>query len=82
MARGRNADGSWGAHSEFAWGGAHIEGGVWQCTWGVPHDPAGLAQVMGGPAALGATLDKMMATPPTFETGSYGYVIHEMAEMA
>ena len=82
MARGRNADGSWGAHREFAWGGAHIEGGVWQCTWGVPHDPAGLAEVMGGPEALGAALDKMLATPPTFETGSYGYTIHEMAEMA
>ena len=81
MARGRNADGSWGPHREFAWGGAHIEGGVWQCTWGAPHDPAGLAEVMGGAEALEAALDKMMATPPTFEVGSYGYMMHEMAEM-
>ena len=82
LARGRHADGSWGPHSEYEWGGAHIEGGVWQCTWGVPHDPAGLAEVMGGPAALVDRLDRMLATPPRFELGSYGCVIHEMAEMA
>ena len=82
MARGRNADGSWGAHSEFAWGGAHIEGGVWQCTWGVPHQPKSLAAAIGGPAALEATLDRMLEMPPHFETGSYRAVIHEMSESA
>ena len=82
MARGRRKDGSWTEQREFEWGGAHIEGGVWQCTWGVPHDPVGLAEVMGGPEAVVAQLDTMFSLPPRYEVGSYGHVIHEMAEMA
>ena len=30
--------------------------------WGVPHDPVGLAEMMGGAAALVETLDRMLAT--------------------
>ena len=82
VAQGRNQDGSWAGHDEFEWGGPYIEGGVWQCTWGVPHDPDGLAEVMGGRDALVAKLCQMLEMPPTYGVGSYRRVIHEMSEMA
>jgi putative alpha-1,2-mannosidase len=79
----RSADGSWeDSFDEFSWGGAYIEGSAWQCTWAVPHDAAGLIGLMGGEEKFEAKLDRMLSLPPTFKTGSYGYVIHEMAEMA
>ena len=81
--RGKNADGTWEEPwREFAWGGAYVEGGPWQSTWAVPHDPAGLIALMGGTEAFVAKLDKMLALPPHFEAGTYGFEIHEMTEMA
>jgi predicted alpha-1,2-mannosidase len=83
MMRGRNADGSWREPwDEFEWGGAFVEGGSWQHTWGVPHDPAGLIAAMGGPEAFVAKLEQMLTGPPRFRVGSYGFEIHEMTEMA
>lgn len=81
--RGRRADGCWETpFREFRWGGSYIEGGPWQHTFNVPHDPAGLASLFGGQSNLCLKLDTMLATPPRFETGHYGYEIHEMTEMA
>lgn len=81
--RGRNADGSWETpFDEFAWGGAYIEGAAWQCTWAVPHDPAGLIELMGGREAMIAKLDRMLELPPIFDVGTYSREIHEMTEMA
>lgn len=81
--RGRRADGTWEPEfSEFRWGGPFIEGGPWQHTFNVPHDPDGLTALFGGPEKLCAKLDAMLAAPARFETGSYGYEIHEMTEMA
>jgi len=81
--RGRNADGSWlEPWDEFRWGSPYVEGGPWQSSWAVPHDPAGLIALMGGENAFVAKLDAMLATPPHFEIGAYGIEIHEMTEMA
>jgi predicted alpha-1,2-mannosidase len=81
--RGKNSDGSWKApFNEYVWGGPYVEGSAWQCSWAVPHDPAGLMEVMGGPEALERTLDRMLELPPHFDVGSYGFEIHEMTEMA
>ncbi|HET6383085.1 MAG TPA: GH92 family glycosyl hydrolase [Armatimonadota bacterium] len=81
--RGKNADGSWHEPwDEFTWGGPYVEGGAWQSTWAVPHDPAGLIALMGGPDALTQKLDRMLAQDPRFEVGTYGFEIHEMTEMA
>ena len=81
--RPRKADGTWQAgFDEFAWGDAYTEGGPWQWSLSVPHDPAGLMALLGGPAALVRKLDRMLWQPPTFHTGGYGGEIHEMAEMA
>jgi len=81
--RGRLANGEWETpFDEFRWGGSFIEGGAWQHTFNVPHDPGGLAALFGGNAALCRKLDAMLNTPPIFDAGSYGLEIHEMTEMA
>ncbi|MFW0792997.1 GH92 family glycosyl hydrolase [Gordonia sp. CPCC 205515] len=81
--RARGPDGTWREpFDEFEWGGPYCEGGAWQSSWAVPHDPAGLGRLFGGSAALAAKLDDMLATPPYFAVGSYGHEIHEMTEMA
>ncbi len=81
--RGRNSDGSWQEpFDEFAWGGAFIEGSVWQCGWAVPYDVAGLIKLMGGKKKFTGKLDKMMQQPPQFNLGTYPLEIHEMTEMA
>jgi predicted alpha-1,2-mannosidase len=82
FARGRNRDGSFvEPFNEFQWGGAYIEGSAWQCTWAVPHDPAGMAALFGGDQALVSKLDRMLELPPVFDVGSYQREIHEMTEM-
>ncbi|HRJ70960.1 MAG TPA: GH92 family glycosyl hydrolase [Terrimicrobiaceae bacterium] len=81
--RGRNADGSWlEPFDEFFWGGPYVEGSAWQTSWGVPHDVPGLITLFGGPEKFVAKLDQMLATPPHFTVGDYGFEIHEMSEMA
>jgi predicted alpha-1,2-mannosidase len=80
--RARNPDGSWQEPwDEFWWGNPYVEGGPWQSSWAVQHDPAGLIELMGGEDAFVAKLDQMLTTPPRFEVGAYGFEIHEMTEM-
>ena len=77
--RARHADGSFlEPFDQFDWGGPYCEGGPWQSSWAVQHDPEGL----GGPEALVAKLDEMLALPPQFNIGGYSQEIHEMSEMA
>lgn len=81
--RPRNAQGEFQpGFDELAWGGAYCEGGPWQCSWAVPHDIAGLAQLMGGREKIFAKLDHLFSMPPQFKVGAYGLEIHEMSEMA
>ncbi|MEI6033550.1 MAG: GH92 family glycosyl hydrolase [Verrucomicrobiae bacterium] len=80
--RGRNRDGSWAAFDPLEWGGPYVEGGPWQHSWAVPHDPHGLIALIGGRKRCIAKLDQLIATPPVFHTGSYVDEIHEMTEMA
>ena len=82
--RAKNADGTWADPNfdEFAWGRGYCEGGPWQCSWAVQHDPLGLANLLGGKIAMVAKLDRLFAQPPTYHPGGYGGVIHEMREMA
>jgi len=80
--RPRDEAGRWvGTFDPFAWGGPYAEGGPWQSSWFVPHDPAGLAGLLGGRERLAGKLDEMLRTPPIFHFGGYGHVIHEMTEM-
>ncbi len=49
---GRNADGSWVPFSTpERQDSAYVEGNAWHYLWMVPHDPAGLAALLGGEAA-------------------------------
>ena len=64
--RGKMSDGSWDPdfdpnfsdHLESAF----VEGNSWQWTPFVPHDPEGLAKLMGGKEAFGEWLDKLFST--------------------
>ncbi len=81
--RARDEHGRWiELFDEFMWGGPYVEGSAWQCSWAVPHDPAGLAELLGGDEALVARLDRMLALPPIYRADEYGEEIHEMTEMA
>lgn len=81
--RARRSDGAWdGPFREFQWGGGYIEGGPWQYAFNAPHDIDGLATLYGGPEKLCRKIDRMLATPPRFEIGTYPFEIHEMTEMA
>jgi predicted alpha-1,2-mannosidase len=81
--RAKHADGGWvEPWDEFHWGNPYVEGGPWQASWAVQHDPAGLIRLMGGEEAFVAKLDRLLTTPPHFTTGAYGMEIHEMTEMA
>ncbi|MEL7087218.1 MAG: glycoside hydrolase family 92 protein, partial [Planctomycetota bacterium] len=86
--RGRHADGSWRnalhreGFDEFEWGGPYIEGGPWQHSWTVPHDPDGLAELCEGGDELRRRVVAMLDLPPSFTVGHYPGEIHEMSEMA
>lgn len=57
--RPRLASGEWGEWSDpTAHDGPYVEGNAWQYLWLVPHDPEGLAALLGGPeAARGRLLE-------------------------
>lgn len=81
--RARKADGSWvEPFDPTEWGGAFTEGNPWHWTWSVFQDVQGLSDLLGGEQAFAAKLDQVFTSPNTFNVGSYGFVIHEMAEMA
>lgn len=80
--QGRRADGSFPELSRISWDRTYIEGSSWQCGFAVPHDPEGLIGLVGGPTAMAARLDEMLAMPPDYEVDGYRKEIHEMAEMA
>jgi predicted alpha-1,2-mannosidase len=78
----KHADGSWSSFREFQWGGPYVEGGPWQSSWAVQHDPDGLAELYGGEEKLAEKLLQIFEVDPFFEIGHYGFEIHEMTEMA
>lgn len=80
--RAKNATGEWiEPFDPTEWGGPFTEGSSWHYTWSVFHDPAGLANLMGGPEQMSAKLDSMFTAAPSYKVGTYGFVIHEIAEM-
>lgn len=82
LMRGRNVDGSFQSpFNPLKWGDAFTEGNSWHYTWSVFHDPAGLAELMGGKDVFAEMLDSVFAIPPIFDASYYGAVIHEIREM-
>ena len=83
--RGRTEAGSWAqSAADFdpeVWGNEFTETDGWNFAFHAVQDGRGLANLLGGPDALGAKLDAFFATPETAaKPGSYGGVIHEMRE--
>ena len=82
LMRGRNEDGTFMApFSPLKWGDAFTEGNAWHYTWSVFHDPAGLANLMGGRDAMAHMLDSVFIVPPLYDDSYYGFPIHEIVEM-
>lgn len=80
--RGRTRKGDWlFPFAPEEWGGPFTEGSSWHYTWSVMHDVEGLSQLMGGDENMVFMLDSMFNAPPVFNYGTYGFVIHEIAEM-
>lgn len=78
----KNADGKWRDNFDATeWGGPFTEGCSWHWTWSVFHDPEGLSTLIGSHELMAARLDSMFAAPNTYNYGTYGFVIHEIAEM-
>ena len=78
----KDANGKWRDNFDATeWGGPFTEGCSWHWTWSVFHDPEGLSSLLGGHELMVARLDSMFTAPNTFNYGTYGFVIHEIAEM-
>jgi predicted alpha-1,2-mannosidase len=67
FARGRMTDGSWrepfDPRASTHRRDDYCEGNAWQWTFFVPHDPAGLAEIMGGKKELEKKLDGLFSAP-------------------
>lgn len=81
--RAKDSDGRFAeSFNPFAWGGPYCESSAWQATFAVPHDIDGLANLYGGREKMIEKLDDLFAAPPYYDPAGYGFVIHEMVEMA
>ena len=80
--RGRGRDGKWmEPFDPLAWGGPYCEGNAWHYNWSVFHDVQGLIDLYGSNEKFIAKLDSVFTMPSTIVPGTYGGIIHEMAEM-
>ncbi|MEO7269278.1 MAG: GH92 family glycosyl hydrolase [Knoellia sp.] len=76
------------ANGEFApnfdpdvWGNGYTETNGWNFAFHAPQDGNGLANLLGGRAAMADKLDEFFTRPETAtKVGSYGGTIHEMIE--
>jgi len=80
--KGRQKNGEWAPDFDpFEWGGPFTEGNAWHYLWSVFQDTQGLINLMGGEEQFNAKLDSVFSSPNTVNVGTYGGMIHEMAEM-
>ena len=80
--QGRDASGDFASSFDpEVWGGDYTETDGWNFAFHAPQDGNGLANLLGGKAALAKKLDTFFSTPETAtKPGSYGGTIHEMIE--
>jgi len=64
----------------FVWGYDYTESGAYQNIFGAPHALNDMISLM-GKEKTESKIDEIFRTPPAFEVGRYGCVIHEMKEM-
>ena len=83
LANGRLRDGRFrDDFNPIKWGdGDFVEGNSLHWTWSVVHDIAGLMEAMGGREAFVATLDDVLARPPSICESDRRGMYHEMREM-
>lgn len=80
--RGKLSTGEWMPDFDPArWGSPFTEGCSWHYTWSVFHDIHGLIDLVGGDQAFTEKLDAVFQSEVRVNTGAYGRIIHEMAEM-
>lgn len=80
--RGKDVNGKWTPKLDpTEWGGPFTEGNAWHYSWSVFHDTQGLINLMGGNENFTAKLDSVFSEPNKVNVGTYGGMIHEMAEM-
>lgn len=80
--RGKDKNGKWiEPFDAVEWGGPFTEGSSWHWTWSVMHNVEDLSKLFGGHEAMGKRLDSLFTAPNTYKVGTYGFVIHEIAEM-
>ncbi|MGQ8338835.1 GH92 family glycosyl hydrolase [Sunxiuqinia sp. A32] len=80
--RGKDANGNWKADfSPYEWGGPYTEGNAWHYLWSVFQDPKGLIDLLGGEKNFIAKMDSVFEVSNKVLVGTYGRMIHEMAEM-
>lgn len=80
--RGKDVNGKWTPKFDpTEWGGPFTEGNAWHWQWSVFHDTQGLINLMGGNENFTAKLDSVFSEPNKVNVGTYGGMIHEMAEM-
>ncbi|KXT78953.1 GH92 family glycosyl hydrolase [Streptococcus sp. DD13] len=81
--RAKDEKGNWRPEfSPYSWGLDYAECSAIQSSLGVLHDIEGLKELLGGEEKFLAYLTKLCNDHPRFETGGYGFEIHEMSEMA
>lgn len=65
---GKDSQGNWNDDfNRFFWMDQYVEGNAWQYLWLVPHDPGGLAQVMGGVESFFLRLDEFFDETKAWE---------------
>lgn len=81
--RGKDASGQF--RPDFCadrWGYDYTEGSAWQNSFGVYHNIQDLIDSYQSENGFLNRITELCNTLPTFETGSYGFEIHEMSEVA
>lgn len=79
----KNKDGNF-VNQEVAhrWGQHYTEGSAWQNSLSVFHNVSDLIDLYGGDQEFYAHLEKLVNSEPIYESGGYGFEIHEMIELA
>lgn len=83
LMRAKDTDGNFSdSFSDIEWGHAYTEGSSWQNSWAVYHDFAGLIKLYDSKQAYLDKITHLVNQKPYFTSGSYGFEIHEMSEVA
>lgn len=69
-------------YNPIEWGTDFCESSAKQNNFNVVHDVNGMIKLFGGKENVKTRLDLLMTGKPKYDTGKYGFEIHEMTELA